>query len=253
MVQLFTKNCIQENLSSLDDWKQKAYLEFEKRMTNTVDKFPCIPATQGFALNHLRYGFIEDPRKESSSTTLTKLLKHYGEISRDTGNYASLIALFDTPPDIVERYDIEQFEYLFWSLLKSVNEQDEKDWPNHIPTDPDTNTWEFCFDGEQYFVYCATPKHKNKKSRYFPFFMLAITPRWVLEEFNSHVQASNLIKKAIRERLHQYDTTEIHPDLKWYGSEGNYEWKQYFLRDDNTSPSVCPFHQHWTTDKKEKL
>ena len=43
---------------------------------------PCIPATLGFKLNHLRYAFIEDVKTEESARIAT-LLRNYGTISRD--------------------------------------------------------------------------------------------------------------------------------------------------------------------------
>jgi FPC/CPF motif-containing protein YcgG len=73
--------------------------------------------------------------------------------------------------------------------------------------------------------------------------MLAITPRWVLQEFNKHETFAKSIKSQIRNRLEAYDTIRIHPDLNSYGNKANFEWKQYFLRDDESSLSKCPFHR----------
>jgi FPC/CPF motif-containing protein YcgG len=73
--------------------------------------------------------------------------------------------------------------------------------------------------------------------------MLAITPRWVLENFNASPTFAKKIKERIRKRLVNYDNIDIHPDLNSYGNENNYEWKQYYLRDDDTALSKCPFHK----------
>ncbi|MDQ0199523.1 FPC/CPF motif-containing protein YcgG [Neobacillus ginsengisoli] len=80
-------------------------------------------------------------------------------------------------------------------------------------------------------------------SRHFPYFMLAITPRSVLVEFHSSHDYAAKIKSNIRKRLADYDTIRIHPDLNSYGNEDNFEWKQYFLHDDNSAISNCPFHK----------
>ena len=61
-----------------------------------------------------------------------------------------------------------------------------------------------------------------------PLLMLAITPRWVLHHFHSSNPHADKIKSQIRERLMPYDQTTPHPDLKWYGHQDNFEWKQYF-------------------------
>jgi FPC/CPF motif-containing protein YcgG len=37
------------------------------------------------------------------------------------------------------------------------------------------------------------------------------------------------------------DGVPAHLSLKWYEQENNQEWKQYYLRDDETVPSKCPF------------
>lgn len=37
-----------------------------------------------------------------------------------------------------------------------------------------------------------------------------------------------------------------------YGEEDNFEWRQYFLRDDDTLLSKCPFHQMLRFIKQEK-
>lgn len=73
--------------------------------------------------------------------------------------------------------------------------------------------------------------------------MLALTPRWVLDQWNAYPEKAAEIAPRIRARLAAYDTAPAHPELKPYGSQGNLEYKQYFLRDDDTSPAGCPFHR----------
>ena len=123
----------------------------------------------------------------------------------------------------------------FWELLSQVSDLDVKPWPEDIPENPENPLWEFCYDDERYFVYCGTPAHTNRQSRSFPYFMLAMTPRWVLDQWNAHPKKAAAIGPKIRERLAEYDAVPAHPELKQYGSQGNLEYKQYFLRDDDTS------------------
>ena len=233
----------------LQNWQREAFRSFEDKMTDIEHPFPCIPATLGFKLNHLRYAFIEDVRTEESAHVLATLLKNYGTISRDTGNFASFIVFFK--PNSTVRKTIAEYEKVFWDLMNKVSELDEKNWPDHIPKNPHHRYWEFCFNEEPYFIYCATPEHKLRKSRSFPVFMLAITPRWVLHHFHSSHPHADKIKSQIRERLINYDQTAPHPDLKWYGHQDNLEWKQYFVRDDQTTLSACPFKHH--VEKKNSL
>ena len=80
---------------ALQHWQREAFRSFEDKMTDIEHPFPCIPATLGFKLNHLRYAFIEDVQtRRMLHMNLQHLLKNYGTISRDTGNYASFIVFF---------------------------------------------------------------------------------------------------------------------------------------------------------------
>ncbi|WP_173915327.1 YqcI/YcgG family protein [Halobacillus sp. Marseille-Q1614] len=234
---------LDEDIKQLSGWKMDALKKFSRKMMDKKHKFPCIPATQAHALNHLRYGFVGSFLNNSTSKDVAQLLKAFTQNSRDYGSYATLIVFFDTPKVIKETCSVEDFETAFWSQIRQLTEHDEMNWPAHIPIDPYNNGWEFCFHGEPYFMYCATPSHERRDSRSFPYFMMAITPRWVLREFYSNEKHAGKIKNKIRERMIEYDCADPHPDLKKYGDDDNYEWRQYFLRDDDTAISHCPFHQ----------
>ncbi|WP_257986003.1 YqcI/YcgG family protein [Bacillus sp. M6-12] len=136
---------------------------------------------------------------------------------------------------------VEFLEELFWRQLNWVHELDEIDWPADIPADPANPLWEYCFHGERYFMYCATPLHEKRNSRRFPYMMLAITPRWVLQKFTEKNELAGKIKNHIRKRLIQYDSVPPHFNLNEYGNENNHEWKQYFLHDEDTALPQCPF------------
>lgn len=237
----------------LQPWKRDALEKFEAKILDKQKPFPCIPATQGYSLNHLRYGFVGDPRKISSIQELASLLTEFNQASKELGKYTSLILFYETHKEWIRSYSVEQFEQLFWDLLNGLSDMDPFDWPSHIPKDPHNSLWEFCFHKEPYFMYCATPSHARRKSRYFPYFMLAVTPRWVLEEFNATPTLANKIRSQIRKRLENYDSVPAHPNLNSYGHEDNYEWKQYFLHDDDTSLSKCPFHSIKGPDPNDAL
>jgi FPC/CPF motif-containing protein YcgG len=222
-------------------WQYKIIQQFKNKMTDKSKPFPCIPAIQAYTLGHLRYGFVGDPRHNKSSIELASLLKEYSQHSREYGLYTTLIIFFYTPDNLIKNSNVVDFEKLFWKQLNNLHDLDVKNWPQDIPIDPEDPKWEFSFLGEKYFMYCATPSHNIRNSRYFPCMMMAITPRWVLRKFNTNEKVSGKIKERIRKRLANYDTTEIHPSLKSYGKNDNYEWKQYFLRDDNSELPKCPF------------
>ncbi|PKR85479.1 YqcI/YcgG family protein [Heyndrickxia camelliae] len=242
MVKLYEKDIL---YAPLESWQQEAMSAFDAKITHKTLKFPCIPAYQGYILNQMKFGFASDPRDENASFELAGLLKKYGQASRNMGIYTALIVFFKTPEDLKSQYTVSDYEMLFWQLLNRVSSLDETNWVESISQDPHDPTWEFCFHHERYFVYCATPAHEKRKSRHFPTFMLAITPRWVLDEFSASISKAEKMKKMIRTRLEKYDNIPPHPDLKWYGQQDNYEWKQYYLRDDDTSLPSCPFKHAW--------
>nr|WP_221301804.1 YqcI/YcgG family protein [Texcoconibacillus texcoconensis] len=228
-------------MKTLSSWKQEAFRSFSSTIADDENTYPCVPGRHGFLTNNLRFSFISDPREESSAEELVNALEEYGSISRDTGNYASLVVFVETPKDMVERYDVEDYRELFWTVINNVTSFDPKEWPEDIPSDPSDHKWEFCFNGEAYFVFCATPAHEVRKSRQFPCLLLAFQPRWVFNEINDSTVFGRKMKEQIRKRLLEYDGISVHPDLKWYGEEDNNEWKQYFISDDDSSPSKCPF------------
>ncbi|UOE57877.1 YqcI/YcgG family protein [Bacillus sp. CMF12] len=245
MNSLYTANS--SRMHSLEDWQQIAFDRFQTKMTDKERPFPCIPATIGFAKNQLRYGFADDPRDPASIQHTEAMLKEFSIHSREFGSYTSLIIFYNTRDDL----SVEEYEQLFWEQLTGLSEMDHAEWPNEIPKDPHDPLWEFCFHGEKYFVYCATPAHKNRQSRHFDTMMLAITPRWVLQEFMKKETLASRLKNQIRKRLQRYDAVSIHPDLNSYGANDNFEWKQYFLRDDDTTISKCPFHRLLKTSKNK--
>lgn len=236
---LLSKSWIDKHIDELTPWQQSAYTDFSDMMCDEQHPYPCVPGKQGFQRDMLRFGFADDPRTPGSIEQTALLLKEYGEISRDTGNYASLVVFFQS--DGVEGAGINHYQDLFWSVLNKVHHLDETPWPEGIAEDPHHHSWEFCFDGEPYFAFCATPAHSIRKSRHFPCFMIAFQPRWVFDEINSSTAFGQKLKKVIRKRLVEYDEIDAHPSLKWYGEEDNHEWKQYFLSDDDSSLSKCPF------------
>lgn len=236
----------------LKDWEKNTLEKFSAKMSDKERPFPCIPATIGFSMNHLRYGFVGDPRENPTIFELAELLCDFTEVSRRLGKYTSLIVFYNIAQDMKDTYSVEQFEQLFWQQLSELSAVDVIEWPEDIPIDPHDSIWEFCFHGEKYFMYCATPAHKNRRSRHFDTMMLAITPRWVLQEFNKSQTYAKNIKKQVRKRLTIYDSILVHPALNSYGADDNFEWKQYFIRDDHTQLSTCPYHKLLTFLKLDR-
>ncbi|MBP1999882.1 FPC/CPF motif-containing protein YcgG [Paenibacillus shirakamiensis] len=241
MTILRTKSWLDEHIGELPAWQQKAFEQFTQMIDNPEGTYPCVPGRQGFVNDNLRFGFVVDPRTDCAATQTGELLKAYGDCSRQTGKFASLVLFYETPSELLDGHDVEDYEDLFWSLLRRVSSTDEVPWPEEISTDPEDHTWEYCHSGQPYFAFCATPAHEHRKSRSFSTFLVAFQPRWVFEEINDSTASGRNMKKLIRKKLEAYDGIPAHPSLKWYGQPDNHEWKQYFLRDDESGPSKCPY------------
>ncbi|UKS31362.1 YqcI/YcgG family protein [Paenibacillus sp. HWE-109] len=242
VVQLHAKTWLDRHLGELPVWQQDAFSQFGDMIADSDRTFPCIPGRQGFLADSLRFGFAPDPRTDTAIEEVAALLQQYGECSRDTGKFASLVIFFQTPDDMRNDYAVEDYEHLFWSILSRVSAKDDMPWPGHISNDPSHPSWEFCHSGQPYFAFCGTPAHQVRKSRRTSHFLITFQPRWVFAEINDSTPFGRNMKKLIREKLVAYDGVPAHPSLKWYGQSDNLEWEQYFLRDDDSVAAKCPFH-----------
>ncbi|MFS0840349.1 YqcI/YcgG family protein [Paenibacillus sp. 1P03SA] len=241
MAELRSKIWFEEHGAELPEWQRTAFGEFAAMIAGPGSEYPCVPGHRGFVSNNLRYGFAPDPRSDRAVSDTAELLNAYGECARETGRYASLVIFYETSEDLKNTADVREYELLFWSLLNRLHDKDPAPWPGDIPQDPRMSTWEFCFAGQPYFAFCATPAHGRRRSRHFSSFLIAFQPRWIFDEINETTAFGRNISKMIRQKLAAYDDVPVHASLKWYGQPDNQEWKQYFLRDDETSPSRCPF------------
>ena len=151
-----------------EEWQREAIVKLTEKMTDRSAKFPCIPAVQGHALNHFRYGFINRGESQEAAGQLAALLHEFGLGSRGFGPYTSLIVWIHTEHGMDNLEGVEYYERLFWQLLSRTTEYDTEPWPADLPEEPDDHLWEFCYAGEPYFVYCGTPAHELRQSRYFP-------------------------------------------------------------------------------------
>ncbi len=126
---LYSKRCIDKQINEMTEWQQSAYNHFSAMMMDQEHPYPCVPGKQGFLSDTLRFGFAGDPRQESTSVEVASLLKQYGKISRQTGDYASLVVFFDSRFISDGEGTVDNYEKCFWTLLNKIHELDEKPWP----------------------------------------------------------------------------------------------------------------------------
>jgi len=100
--------------------------------------------------------------------------------------------------------------------------------------------WTFCFNGEPVFPIALTPAHDKRRSRYASNLLIALPPKWVIDNLMSTPEKRQSATSIVRGLLKDYDDIEISPDLSNYGDEGKSESRQLTLLDENT-PSECPY------------
>lgn len=218
-------------------WKVNSFLNFEKKLRNKKDRFPCIFASLGLDRNMLRFGFYEDISNSSIHNLKNDLYK-YLSISKEIGKFTSFVTFFNLNKDLTEY----EYKSIFWDVLTSLRNMDDYNWPKNIPMDVNSPYWEFCFGQEPIFVVCNTPAHRKRKSRFEETFMITFQPRWVFDAIELGSSKGEAAKKSVRKLLSIYDSEPQYPFLGSYGDENNLEWKQYFIPDSNKDlPVNCPF------------
>ncbi len=54
-----------------------------------------------------------------------------------------------------ETFTEAEYHESMWHVLQFLHVHYPEPWPEEIPTDPDDNEWEFCFNGEPNASYSA--------------------------------------------------------------------------------------------------
>ena len=134
----------------------------------------------------------------------------------------------------------------FWRVLQYLHDQDPKPWPAAFPTSPHDPAWEFCFNGEALFVFGAAPTHVLRPSRNLgEHLTMLFQPRSVFLDMAGGTPAGIVARSRIRDRLHAWDLAAPHPSMGDYGDPSNFEWRQYFVPDDDSDlHPVCPLSLH---------
>jgi len=218
-------------------WEHDAVTLFNDRMLDCDNPFPCIFGVDALRKATLRFSFVDDTPDESAE--LAAALRDFVDMARELGNRTSLVVFFERRGG-----NLEQFKQRFWALMQDLVDLDDKAWPDGISHDTEHPNWEFSFAGMPMFVVANTPAHKQRQSRTFEYFAVTFQPRFVFDDIGEDSQQGLNARKIIRTRLEHYDAVSRTPLLGSFGAEGNREWVQYFLDDDNKNiPSPtdrCP-------------
>ena len=200
--------------------------------------FPCVYATKGYKTNDHRYLFLhsDDPSEPRNVRLIGNALRQYHSTSRLYGPNTTLVAL--APP--ASPLSVDQYNLDFWALLRGLRVFNSKAWPRDVPTETSSSKWSFCFDGEPWFLAVLTPSHARRQSRYAQNLVIAVQPKWVLDNLFSTPTKRKGACQKVRALVADFDEIPLSPDLADHGTPGATESRQYYLLDKN-EPSNCPY------------
>ncbi|WP_255151398.1 YqcI/YcgG family protein [Halorarius halobius] len=228
---------------SAPGWVQDHWETFEQGLTGTRDgePFPCFFGAESVRAGEPLYTVVPSLSLREDLLQLGEVLREYLAVHEDHGERASLVTFFKPP----ERpFSEREWHETLWHVLQFLHLHDPEPWPADIPTDPDDPEWEFSYAGVPMFPTCRAPFYSKRASRYCPVGLeITFQPRRLFENLNvtaDHPQGQQA-REIIQERLRDYDGHPPHPLLGDWGVEGDREWHQYMLpEDERQAPDACP-------------
>jgi len=203
--------------------------------------FPCFFGAESVANGDPLYTAVPSMTDKDALLDLGRTVLSYLDVYQEYNERASLVAFFKPPAGKLS--EAEYHESL-WHILQFLHVHDPEPWPEEIPTDPNDPYWEFSFGGEPIFPTCRAPFYTTRKSRYCPVGLeITFQPRGLFENLGvtADTAAGQHAREIIQDRLEDYDGVCPHADLGDWGVEGDREWPQYMLsEDDQQAPDECP-------------
>lgn len=223
-------------------WQSLAYQDFKSVILsreNGVKTFPCIYATMGYRAGEHRYVFLksDNPSEPQNIRRIAPALRRYLSEARSLGSNTSLVIV--AAPSKSEK-SVDEYNNTFWEMLRGLRMVDNRSWPRDIPESIESEKWMFCFDGQPVFPVMLTPAHSQRWSRHMSVPLIALQPKWVLDELLSTPEKRQTAVAKVRKLLENFDQVEISPDLTSYGEKGTSEARQLCLLDKNET-AMCPY------------
>jgi FPC/CPF motif-containing protein YcgG len=227
---------------TLPEWAQRHFRNFYDSLTGRRDDapFPCFFGKASVEEGRPLYTFVDSTTHPDALFGLRDALAEYLDTYQDHGDRVSLVAFFKSPERMLDEADWHE---QFWHILQFLHVEDPEPWPADIPTDPDDPYWEFCFAGEPMFPTARAPFYDERQSRHCPVGLeITFQPRTIFEGITGDTEAGQQARDRIHDRLNDYDDASCpHVDLGVWGREGDREWPQYLLsEDDAQAPETCP-------------
>lgn len=236
-------------ISDLSDftpaWAKDGIESLENELGKEKSDFPCTFGIQNYKEKSLRFLFVEDDRVDNLNH-MADGLREYTKNARKFGTSSSSLVCVFRP---LAENKIRDYEMWFWNILQALHDRDNDPWPTEYSSNPDHETWAFCFAGEGHFVVCNTPEHHFRRSRHNPNPMITFTPRWSFKGIEGNTKPGIAVREMIRTRVLSYD--KIPPSNRFSAYGHGLDWIQYFLpdKDDTDLIKKCPFSGHSVTER----
>ena len=217
------------------DWFAKALTAFRNSVADR--EYPCHFGRRALEQSQLFVTHLEADQPDALAAPLAAFL----DFARPNPELRQIMSAFVNTGDTPLGHD--EYGELFWSVLQNLHDADTEPWPADIPDDANDPGWEFSFHGTPMFVFAAAPTHQLRQSRNLgQCLVLLFQPRNVFHGIEGGTRTGMLARRRIRDRLARWDTAAPHPSMGDYGDPSNFEWRQYFIaEDDSEAFSRCPF------------
>ncbi|NED11800.1 YqcI/YcgG family protein [Streptomyces sp. SID9124] len=223
-------------------WVLHAYEAFTAKLVDQERTYPCYFGVQGQQRGNNWFAvFDSSSPREQGVRALGEALVEFREQAWRGPKRQTLI-VFAGPPEPHAR--LSDHQTAFWRLLKDLSAVDPVPWPEGFTTDTADPAWQWCFAGEPWFTFMASPGYQHRDSRNLgPCLTLVFQTRRVFEGLSGSSVAGQVAKRRIRADLEHYDTVPPHPYLGDPAYSSVHKWRQYALPDDQSvgSPEKCPF------------
>ena len=227
------------------DWVAAHWRSFQDGLLGErhSSPFPCYFGIDSVRNGDPLYTAVPSMTDKDALLDLGRVLGEYLDSWQDHSDRASLVTFFKPPEAALTEADYHEH---LWHILQFLHVHDPDPWPAEIPTTPDDPHWEFSFAGEPIFPTCRAPFYEDRKSRYCPVGLeITFQPRALFEHLDvtGDTTKGEQARAVIQDRLADYDGVCPHADLGDWGVEGDREWPQYMLsEDDDQAPDRCPIN-----------
>ncbi|MEV5837166.1 YqcI/YcgG family protein [Nocardia sp. NPDC052112] len=224
------------------EWLREAQQAFGEVLLDGDADYPCHFGVRGQQDGENWFTAVEsDSEGPYSVGGLAETLVAFQQQAWTGPKRQTLIA-FVGPPDPAPRLATHAEQ--FWWLLGRLTAADSRPWPENRTQEVTDPAWQWCFAGEPWFVFGASPAYHARRSRNVgPCLALIFQVLRVFEGLDAMSVAGDRAKHKVRERLRAYDDVGPHPHLGDTLHIPDFKWRQYMLPDDQQllEPKSCPF------------